>query len=624
MLKRFCLINLVFSVLWSGLPLVAQTNRQLEKQTINVTQTEKRTALIIGNGHYQNVSVLDNPVNDANDMAVTLQSLGFEVIKGTDTSLVQMRRLIREFGEKLERQKGIGLFYYAGHGVEMNGKNFLIPVDADITREVETEDYALDVNSILRQMDEAKNGFNIVILDACRNNPFSRGWSRSGDTGGLANINAPTGTYIAYAAAPGSVASDGRGTRNGLFTGVLIKQLKRPGLKLEEVFKGVREEVMRITGDKQVPWDSSSIKGDFYFNLTTVKSQPTTKTEGKTGIEPTNVAKDKVTQEREAWDLVKNSDDMEDFRFFLKEFPSGANAGRAKILLEELVWISVKTSNNKEKVQAYLNEFPNGANVSAARIKLRQLGDITNTAEKRPNITTKNSGSFTAGTVKKNSIGIELVYIPPGEFLMGSDNGGPDENPVHKVTFEEGFWIGKYEVTQAQYKSVMGTNPSNFKKNCSQCPVEQVSWNDAKVFVAKLNAQNDGFIYSLPSEAQWEYAARAGTTNDYYGDLNSIGWYLSNSNKSIHPVGQKQANAFGLYDMSGNVWEWCEDIYNSSYNNLPTDGSSNTSIGDSGLRLLRGGSWDYAASHLRSANRFWDKPGVQYYTIGFRVAAQSR
>ena len=164
--------------------------------------------------------------------------------------------------------------------------------------------------------------------------------------------------------------------------------------------------------------------------------------------------------------------------------------------------------------------------------------------------------NLSAVTIRKNSLGMELVYIPPGEFMMGDSN----EKPVHHVTISQGFWMGKYEVTQSQYESVAGTNPSKFK-GCSDCPVEQVSWNDTKEFISKLNAKNDGFIYSLPTEAQWEYAARAGTTGDHYGDIDSIAWYDSNSANKTHAVGQKQPNAFGLYDMSGNVEEWVQDWF---------------------------------------------------------------
>lgn len=592
--------------------LVAQTNRNLEREKPASSQTEKRIALVMGNGNYQRVSPLDNPVNDATDIAAALQGLGFEVIKGTDTNLVQMRRLIREFGEKLAQQKGIGLFYYAGHGVEVRGRNFLVPVDADIAREIETEDYAIDVNTILRQMDAANNGFNIVILDACRNNPFSRGWSRSGETGGLANVNAPTGTYIAFAAAPGSTASDGKGTRNGIFTGALLKNLKRPNLKLEEVFKATREEVMTLTDSKQVPWDSSSVKGDFYFNLASAK---TAKSE-------TVTAKDGVAIEREAWGYVKNSADPQDFRDFLKDFPSGANASNAKIRLEQAVWDAVKDSKDKGKIQGYLNEFPAGANLPLAKIKLKQLE-----APAIPAITT-------AGAVRKNSLGMELVFIPAGSFIMGSENGESDEKPAHRVTISQGFWMGKYEVTQAQWEQVMGTNLRQQRDKVGSSygiygegadyPMYYVSWEEAKEFVRRMNQQDDGVEYSLPSEAQWEYAARAGTIGDYYGTLEGIAGHENNSSET-HSVGTNRPNSFGLYDLIGNVWEWCEDIYSKDgYGGLPNDGSANLTRGNSTYRVLRGGSFLGGSLNARLAFRVRPSQSDRYGSIGFRVAARPR
>jgi len=620
----------------------AQDSRQLERPAAANSPNGKRTALVIGNGRYAKVSPLDNPVNDATDMAAVLSGLGFEVIKGTDTNLVQMRRLIREFGEKLEQQKGVGLFYYAGHGVEVRGKNFLVPVDADIAREVETEDYAIDLNSLMRQMDAANNGFNVVILDACRNNPFSRGWNRSGDSGGLANISAPTGTFIAFAAAPGSTASDGKGTRNGVFTGSLVKQLKRPNLKLEEVFKATREEVMSVTGNKQVPWDSSSVKGDFYFNLTAARSSVKTNA---------SVPKVESAQEKEAWDLVKASADVEDLRFFLREFPNGTNTVAAQSRLEEMMWTSAKASNDKAKVQTYLDEFPDGPNAAIARIRLRQLGAAAMT----PAANASNS-SVTPGTIRKNSMGMELAYIPAGEFMMGSSEAEVDEafyeckkynkdckrdlftreTPKHKVAIKDGFWMGKYEVTQGQWQSVMGDNPSKFADCGSTCPVEQVSWDDIQVFLKRINAKNDGFEYSLPSEAQWEYAARAGTTTAFaFGDsLNSSqanfnGEYPYASTKGTNvgktvSVGRYQPNAWGLYDMHGNVWEWSQDIYNASYSGLPTDGSANMSVGDANKRVLRGGSWGSGGFNTRSANRGGLDSTSRDVYFGFRILARPR
>lgn len=223
-------------------------------------------------------------------------------------------------------------------------------------------------------------------------------------------------------------------------------------------------------------------------------------------------------------------------------------------------------------------------------------------------------------TPRKNSIGMELVYVPPGDFMMGSDNGDADEKPVHRVTISQGFWMGKYEVTQSQYEGVVGKNPSYFK-GCSNCPLETVSWDDAREFISQLNANNDGFIYSLPTEAQWEYAARAGTTGLYAGNLDDMAWYNKNSDLKTHPVGTKQPNAFGLYDMHGNVWEWCEDWYGSYSATAATDPTGPSS---GTYRVVRGGAGDDYANYARSANRYGNDPTVRDYSSGFRVAARPR
>lgn len=216
-----------------------------------------------------------------------------------------------------------------------------------------------------------------------------------------------------------------------------------------------------------------------------------------------------------------------------------------------------------------------------------------------------------------NSVGMEFVKIPAGSFMMGSDRKD-DEKPIHKVTVNYEFYMGKYEVTQEQYESVTGSNPSSFK-NCPKCPVESVSWEDAQEFIRKLNAKNDGYKYRLPTEAEWEYAARAGTTGDFYGNLDSIAWYDGNSDGKTHPVGQKQANAFGLYDMSGNVWEWCQDWYS----DYPSGAVTNPTGATSGsYRVLRGGGWFYVAVFLRSAIRFGYPPWERSYDLGFRVVRQ--
>ncbi|MBU1169103.1 MAG: caspase family protein [Proteobacteria bacterium] len=231
--------------------------KHVEKRGMSPGQ---RLALVLGNANYTS-SPLKNPVNDANIMAETLGRFGFDVIKGCDLSRNDMKRKVDEFGDRLKKG-GIGLFYYAGHGMQVKGRNYLIPVDAQIKSEQDVEYEALDTGRVLAKMDAAKNSLNIVILDACRDNPFARSFRSVSH--GLAHMDAPSGTLISYSTAPGSVASDGP-SQNGLYTRELVKYMAVPGLKIEDVFKKVRLHVRNDSNNQQVPWESSSLEGDFYF-----------------------------------------------------------------------------------------------------------------------------------------------------------------------------------------------------------------------------------------------------------------------------------------------------------------------------------------------------------------------
>ncbi len=226
---------------------------------------------------------------------------------------------------------------------------------------------------------------------------------------------------------------------------------------------------------------------------------------------------------------------------------------------------------------------------------------------------------------------LEMLWIPPGHFMMGRYPGEQDsldsEMPQHEVTIAEGFWIGKYEITQAQWKAVMGNNPSDFKGD--NRPVEQVSWNDicsSDGYLEKLNEVNAGHKFRLPSEAEWEYAYRAGTTTRFYwGDdpdyteINDYAWNADNSDEKIHDVGLKLPNAWGLHDMAGNAWEWCEDYWHINYDGAPNDGSAWVDNPWDMLRLLRGGSWRGNPSRCRAANHGDFDPDGRDRSIGFRV-----
>jgi hypothetical protein len=263
------LFALCFVFIFSFAGLTYAQERQL---TLESPVSEQRVALVIGNSAYE-VSPLKNPVNDARDVAQTLTALGFQVIHKDNLNQVEMKRVIRDFGEKI-KNGGVGLFYFAGHGVQVNGANYLIPVGAVIEKQQEVEYEAVDVGFVLAQMENAKTRMNIVILDACRNNPFAR--SFRSESNGLASINAPSGTLIAYATAPGSVASDGDG-KNGLFTQELLFNMRTIGLGVEDVFKRARSSVREKTQGKQTPWESSSLVGDFYFTRADqIKQAPNT------------------------------------------------------------------------------------------------------------------------------------------------------------------------------------------------------------------------------------------------------------------------------------------------------------------------------------------------------------
>ncbi|MGD9563409.1 MAG: bifunctional serine/threonine-protein kinase/formylglycine-generating enzyme family protein [Pyrinomonadaceae bacterium] len=227
--------------------------------------------------------------------------------------------------------------------------------------------------------------------------------------------------------------------------------------------------------------------------------------------------------------------------------------------------------------------------------------------------------------VRKNAIGMEFVYIPPGEFIMGSDDGPENERPAHKVTISEGFWMSKYEVTEAQYYA-LDKNYPKLNTGCDNCPVENVTWYMAKEIVLRLNRVNDGFLYSFPSEAEWEYAARAGSSEPFYGKLNDIMWFIDNSGYRKQPVGQKMPNAFGLYDMHGNAWEWCEDVYLKDYTATPTDGSPNITRGNPQNHPLRGGSWSIDPFYCRVTSRLEGGPDIKFtvYDQGIRLVARER
>ncbi len=573
---------------------VVVTARDLETM-----KNENRVALVVGNGGY-GTGPLRNPVNDARKMSAVLRRLGFQVIEKIDADYRGMHRAIIDFGRKLEGG-GVGLFFYAGHAVQAGGRNFMIPVGAEIEAEEHIAVEAVSVGQVLARMGGARNRLNIVILDACRDNPFARSFRTA--SRGLAQMLAPSGTYIAYATAPGKTAADGDAA-NSPFTAALVDSLALPGLGIEDVFKRVRTAVWRRSGGKQVPWSSSSIMGDFYFRLPAAPAAPG----GQTVSLPPRPAPSRPSPER----IRQVQQWLSDLGY--RPGPADGRMGR----------------NTGAAIESF--QRANGLNVDGAvtdvllaSLKVARTQVAVRPATPPPAVPTPAQPAVgvypmrPGKTFKDCRDCPEMVVIPPGSFRMGALAGGgyDGEKPVRTVRIGYSIAVGRYEVTQAEWQAVMGSNPSYYKG--SRNPVETVSWNDAKDFVRKLSART-GKSYRLLSEAEWEYVARAGSSTKYpWGNGISSSQAKFGGGDGTVPVGSYRPNAFGLYDTVGNVWEWTEDCWHGNYNGAPTNGSAWTS-GSGKARIYRGGSWVDVPWNLRSAVRLRYGPGGSLSGLGFRLA----
>jgi len=552
----------------------------------------KRLALVVGNAAYPD-NPLANPVNDAELMQRTLQGLGFEVALLRNASRRELLAGLRDFEAKAADAE-VALFYFAGHGTQVAGNNYLIPLQAQIRAESDVPDEAVDAASVLRRIENARAKVGLVVLDACRDNPYA-GASRS-SARGLVRMNVPTGSIVAYATAAGSTADDGRG-RNGVYTEQWAKHLATPGLDLREVFDRTAVEVERLTNGKQKPREDIGLRARVVL---------------KPGSAPLVAS---VVPEPQ-----------------VPRVPEPARPSAAQ--LEQQAWDAAQSAGTAAALQAYVSEFPRGAYAGVARVRLAALArPVQPDAVPQPAPVQAKAQPQPA---QRQPFKPEMARIPADSFAMGSPASevgrSADEGPQRRVNIAA-FELGKTEVTQGQWKAVMGSNPSRFSECGDTCPVEQVSWDDVQQFILTLN-QKTGQRYRLPSEAEWEYAARAGSTGSYgwgeagshehanYGKDECCGGLAQGRDRWVNtaPVGQFPANAFGLYDMHGNVFEWVQDVWHDNYTGAPTDGSAWVSGGDQSLRVLRGGSWYYFPQILRSAIRYTYSPAGWDGDVGFRLA----
>ena len=511
-------------------------------------------ALVIGNGDYVN-SPLRNPANDARDMAMALRGYGFDTTLLIDAGRDDMLAALERFASTLA-PTDTALFYYSGHGLQVRGSNFLIPVDSDIKSLDEVPFKSVPLDLVLSRLEEAGSATNIVILDACRNNPFPA--SERSAARGLANVTfAVPGTLVAYATAPGALSADGD-SRNGVFTRRLLGRMGTPGLDIEAVLRLVRDDVIADTNGAQVPWSNSSLRGSgFYFVP-----------------------------------------------------PSADSPGSA----------------------------------AAAAVVASAAGSPS---------AAKGGLAATGPSGKDDSLDATMVSVAAGDFMMGSDSGDSDEKPVHEVRLDA-YLISAFETTWADYERFCAATgkplPADSKLIHAQRPAAFMTWFDAceycnwlsgmegftpaytfdrdsdgKVVKVEWNRAADG--YRLPTEAEWEYAARGGPAHSAWrfagGDnLDTIAWHKGDSGGATAAAGTKEPNALGLYDMAGNVWEWCWDWY-ALFGSTSASTIAQDPLGpESGkVKILRGGGYNTATlAYYSVSNRGTSGPLRIGSDIGFRVA----
>ena len=602
-----------------------------------VPPAERRVALVIGNGQYHHVPRLANPTTDARLIAETLTSVGFTLIGSQaqlDLDKPAFDRVVQEFGTVIQGA-GVALFYYAGHGVQVRGVNYLVPVSANPTREADVDFQLLNTDLVLRQMEGAGTRLNLLLLDACRNNPFAgRGLRAAG--GGLAQMQAPEGTLISYATQPGNVAQDGTDGHSP-YTAALAHAFRKPGLDVFAVFNETGLAVKQRTGGAQQPWVSSSpIAGQFYF--TGAPDQP----------------------------------------------PPGGNADAVEIAF----WNSVKEDPSPEAFQTYLESYPQGKFAALARLKLKQLTDPPKPTPSPP-VTEPPPPRTSGGTqvavgssppqpppppaTMVGNDGAEMVLVPAGEFSMGSDADELDrvqadrkvfgnELPRHRV-YLDAFYLDTYEVTNARFQQftqatgyrtqaeregwgdvftgetveqVHGAHwrapqgPGSSIVGLEQHPVVQVSQEGAHAYCAWAGKR-------LPTEAEWEKAARGPDGQTYpwghrfdgkranFCDTNcGYRWKDQAANdgyRATAPVGSYEGgkSPYGAYDMAGNVWEWVSDWYDANYyRNSPTQNPPGPASGEQAV--IRGGGWSSRALNLRAPNRDKAAPATREGYVGFRCA----
>ena len=533
----------------------------------------RKVALVIGNSAYSRLDAIPAAANDADDMAATLQRLGFEVSVRKNLGVEALITEIIGFGGSV-RAGDLALLYYSGHGGSVGEENYLLPVDYDPPSAKDLVDRRAYAMSKVRDVMEQSGALvRVLIFDACRGSAVS---SKSGEADPRPIEGRPEGTLIAFASAHKQDALFDARQRNSLYTGRLLSALKGPDADFKALLEGVQRQVYEDTRHQQTPYLYGFLSGPLYLaSLSAPRGDITPATP-------------KLDAAAEAWALLRDSKTPEDFDDFARSFPNSDLATAARLRAGILRRASAAGSQRQGPAA------DSGSAPAAPPLSHQDAPPADDELLRR-----FFGGGSAPGQTKVNpKDGQTYVWIAPGTFMMGCSPGDAscqdDEKPARRVTVSKGFWMGQTPVTQEAFQRVTGKTPSRDKG--PRLPVEQVDWNDATNYCRAGGMR-------LPTEVEWEYAARAGTTGVRYGDISRIAWYTNNAGSKTHDVMQKEPNAWGLYDMLGNVWQW----------------TANES-GNGKFRWLRGGSFVNDPDHVRVSMRYLFAPDYRYYNFGFRCA----
>jgi formylglycine-generating enzyme required for sulfatase activity len=596
-------------------------------------QSGPRYALVIGNASYTNIGKLTNTVNDVRDITAALTKLGYKADLKIDLGERQFAAAIDSYVAKLKSNRNSeGFFWYAGHAVQIKDQNYLLPVDIRIESERSVERGAFSLDGLLRDFEDAHNKVNIIILDACRNNPFPS-TSRSAGTRGLATVDVPGDLFIMFSTAPGDTAADGdAGKRNSPFAEAFLKHINSTEI-VSLMATDVANETMALTGGKQRPFLRGSIISEKYYSL-----NPAPASRPAAAPAQNAPARPAATQQPAAKPATARPAPAQQ--------PAAAvSTGTVTVTSEIAGAVLIDGADTGQRIKAQGTVAIQ--NVSAGQTEVAVRGDDGKLYRLSQPVTVRQGQSVSA--ILRRPVPAGFARINGGTFTMGSPasevSRGSDETQ-RQVTVS-GFYMGKYEVTQAEYEAVTGTNPSYFKG--SNLPVEQVSWYDAIEYCNKRSVKEgltpaytrngdsvtwnrNATGYRLPTEAEWEYACRGGTGTPFstgnnittsQANYNGNNPYNNNAKGAYRgktwAAGSGTANSWGLYDMHGNVWEWCWDWYGPYDNGARTDPAGASS---GAIRVNRGGGWGGYAQNLRSANRGGDTPSSRHYILGFRLVRQ--